>query len=225
MLELFLKGGPLMYPLLGFSIISLAIIVERGIIIGRAGVAKSKLNDIVDVLQNNDVSSAIEQYREIRSPISSLGALVVSISDQPAAEIEKRVSREGSRELKALTKHLHLLELIGKISPMVGLSGTVLGLAGTFQTVAGLQTMADPSMLAGGIWEALITTVTGLFIAIPAIIFFHLYENRIKSISFEMKTHAETVISILKRSQPQRRSYESDRPSSPVSTSPRSRGS
>jgi biopolymer transport protein ExbB len=81
---------------------------------------------------------------------------------------------------------------------MVGLSGTVLGLAGTFQTVAGLETMADPSMLAGGIWEALVTTVTGLFIAIPAIIFFHLYENRVKSISFEMKNHTETVVSVLK---------------------------
>jgi biopolymer transport protein ExbB len=58
--------------------------------------------------------------------------------------------------------------------------------------------MADPSVLASGIWEALITTVTGLFVAIPAIIFYHLFENRIKSISFDMKHHAETVLSLIK---------------------------
>jgi biopolymer transport protein ExbB len=198
MLELFVKGGPLMYPLLGFSILSLAIIIERGIMLARARVPRTKLTEIVQALQQNDISNAEAQYQQLRGPVASLGRLVLSLKDVPETEIEKRISREGSRELKTLTRHLHLLELIGKISPMVGLSGTVLGLAGTFQTVAGLQTMADPSMLAGGIWEALITTVTGLFIAIPAIIFFHLYENRVKSISFEMKNHTETVVSVLK---------------------------
>ena len=187
-----------MYPLLGFSILSLAIIIERGIMLSRARVPRTKLTEIVQALQQNDISNAEAQYQQLLGPVASLGRLVLSLKDVPETEIEKRISREGSRELKTLTRHLHLLELIGKISPMVGLSGTVLGLAGTFQTVAGLQTMADPSMLAGGIWEALITTVTGLFIAIPAIIFFHLYENRVKSISFEMKNHTETVVSVLK---------------------------
>ena len=196
MLELFLKGGPLMYPLLGFSIIALALIIERGVVIGRAGVAKSKLNTIVEILQDRGISAAIKHYELIRSPITSLARRVLGMMRMQEPELDNWISREGSREIRALTRHLHLLEIIGKISPMVGLSGTVLGLAGTFQTVAS-QTMADPSTLAGGIWEALITTVTGLFIAIPAIFCFHLYENRIKSISFEMKSHIETIISVV----------------------------
>lgn len=198
MLELFLKGGPLMYPLLGFSIVSFALIIERGIVIGRAGVGKKKLNAIIDTLESKNITPAIEQYEELPGPIASLSRRMFSMMTVSKPEIEEWASREGSKEIRKLAKHLHLLELIGKISPMVGLSGTVLGLTGTFQTVAGLQRMADPSALAGGIWEALITTVTGLFVAIPAILCYHLYENRIKSISFEMKTHIETLASTLK---------------------------
>ena len=198
MLELFLKGGPLMYPLLGFSIISLALIVERGIVIGRAGVGMKKLSGIISSIEKKNIAAAVEQYKEIPGPGSVLSRKVILMKESPVSEIEEWASREGSKEIRKLAKHLHLLELIGKISPMVGLSGTVLGLTGTFQTVAGLQRMADPSTLAGGIWEALITTVTGLFVAIPAILCYHLYENRIKTISFEMKTHIETVVSALK---------------------------
>jgi biopolymer transport protein ExbB len=198
MLDLFLKGGPLMYPLLAFSITSIAIIIERGIVIGRAGIAKHKLANVIEVLANDGLYAAIEQYKDLRGSVASMGLKTLTMVEKQKPEIENIVTREGVREIRSLAKHLHLLELIGKISPMVGLSGTVLGLTGTFQTVAGLNTMANPATLAGGIWEALITTVTGLFVAIPAILCFHLYENRIKSISFEMKNHIESVISMLK---------------------------
>jgi len=198
MLELFLRGGPLMYPLLAFSIISLAIIVERGIVIGRAGAAGKKLGNVVEILRGAGVSAAVEEYKGIRGLVGAMGLKTLVMIESRKLGIEDLVSREGAREIRSLAKHLHLLELIGKISPMVGLLGTVLGLTGTFQTVAGLNTMASPSLLAGGIWEALITTVTGLFIAIPAILCFHLYENRIRSIAFEMKLHIETIISTLK---------------------------
>ena len=94
-------------------------------------------------------------------------------------------------------QYLHYLELIGKIAPMLGLSGTVLGLARTFQTVASVSRFADPSLLASGIWEALITTVAGLFIGIPALIFYHLYDNGVRSLAFEMRTNGEEMVAAL----------------------------
>jgi biopolymer transport protein ExbB len=103
----------------------------------------------------------------------------------------------GSGELKRLSTRLHLLELIGRIAPMLGLSGTVLGLTRTFQTVASVRTFADPALLANGIWEALITTVTGLFVGIPALVFHHFFENRLNSFSFELKSTAESMIAEL----------------------------
>jgi len=198
MVELFLKGGPLMYPLLIFSIVSIAIIIERGVYLGKASFPKTKLDTLLTVVNRDSGETALREYDGLKGPVPEIGRIILRNRDLSREELENQVSHAGSRELKLLTRNLHLLELIGKISPMVGLSGTVLGLAGTFQTVASLKTAADPSLLAGGIWEALITTVTGLFIAIPAIIFYHLYENKVKSISFAMKDHAESIISALK---------------------------
>ncbi len=187
-----------MFPLLFFSVLSIAVIIERGVYLGRSSVPVTRLDGLLNVLKSSGPDSALKEYRMQKGPVPEIAKTILKNQDLAREELEALVSHAGSRELKMLTGNLHLLELIGKISPMVGLSGTVLGLAGTFQTVASLKTAADPSQLAGGIWEALITTVTGLFIAIPAIIFFHLYENKIKSISFEMKDHAESIISILK---------------------------
>jgi biopolymer transport protein ExbB len=198
MLDLFLKGGPLMYPLLFFSVLSFAIIVERGVSLHRARTPSSVLAEALDLVKQKKQEEALRVYCTASGSAALLGETALTAKHLPIEDVEGLLSREGSKKLKSLTKHLHLLELIGKISPMVGLSGTVLGLAGTFQTVAGLERMADPSVLAGGIWEALITTVTGLFVAIPALIFFHLYESRIKTVSFEMKHHSETILALLK---------------------------
>ena len=196
-----MKGGPLIYPLLAFSVISIAIIIERGIALHKARTPAATLSTALDLLRNKKIEAALEVYRESNGSAAKLGETALSSRRLSEQELENFLSREGSKKITNVSKHLHLLELIGKISPMVGLSGTVVGLAGTFQKVAGLQRMADPSVLAGGIWEALITTVTGLFVAIPAIIFFHLYENRIKAISFEMRDHSETVLALLKELQ------------------------
>ena len=187
-----------MYPLLFFSILSIALIIQRGLVISRAQTPKTKLAAVTQLVEKGEYKKAESEYSALSGPAASLGMKALSIRELSKKDMEERVSSEGSKELKALTRNLHLLELVGKISPMVGLSGPVLGLAGTFQKVSLIKNISDPSVLASGIWEALITTVTGLFIAIPAIIFFHLYENKIRSISFEMRDHIETVIAILK---------------------------
>ena len=80
---------------------------------------------------------------------------------------------------------------------MLGLLGTVTGMVKAFQMVAGSRSLVEPAMLANGIWEALLTTVAGLFIAIPALVFQHFYEERLKAIAFDMKHYGEEFISLL----------------------------
>jgi biopolymer transport protein ExbB len=80
---------------------------------------------------------------------------------------------------------------------MLGLTGTVTGLTRAFRTVAALKQVTDPSLLASGIWEALITTIAGLFIGIPALIAYHLYENRLRALAFELKTSGEELVAVL----------------------------
>jgi len=222
MIDLFVKGGPLMYPLLLCSVVSLAVIIEKGVLYLGSKTKRGMPGEAMGLVRRGEIQQALERVRQLGGPVCAIiaealrnyelsgeapvGAAPAGVS--PARDalgrgalgrdaLESRISLAGSAELKRLTRHLHYLELIGKIAPMIGLSGTVLGLARTFQTVALTRGLADANLLAGGIWEALITTVTGLFIAIPALIFYHLYDNGIRSLAHEMKVVGQDIIGTL----------------------------
>jgi biopolymer transport protein ExbB len=179
------------------SVIALAVILERTIQFIRAGSSLSWIEELRSYIQKRAFAEASALAGKRRGPVATLVRELVEHRQLPRAELENRVSAAGSTELKRLSARLHLLELVGRIAPMLGLSGTVLGLTRTFQTVASFKTFANPGLLANGIWEALITTVTGLFIGIPALVFHHFFENRLTSISFEMRSTAETMIAEL----------------------------
>jgi len=197
MIELFQKGGVLMYPLLLCSVIALAVILERGIQFLRTGSSKSWIEGLRIHIQKHAFVEASALIEKRGGPVATLLREIIEHRQLTRAELENLVSAAGSTELKRLSAHLHLLELIGRITPMLGLSGTVLGLTRTFQTVASVKTFVNLGLLANGIWEALVTTVTGLFIGIPALVFYHFFENRLNSISFEMKSTAEEIIAEL----------------------------
>lgn len=184
-----------MYPLLLLSVVSLAVIIERGIVLLRA--RSGRQDKLTEAVESGNLDRAAAAAESDTSPVGFIVGEIFSERNLPKEELEHRVSLSGSRIIKGLSRYLHLLELIGKISPMLGLSGTILGLAQTFQKVAAVEGAADPAVLADGIWAAMITTVTGLFIGIPAIIFFHLYNNRVGSIAFRMKNEAEELIMLL----------------------------
>lgn len=197
MIELFFKGGPLMYPLLLCSLISLAVIIEKGLHYLAAKTNRNQIESILQAARGGDFTLADKAARESRSPIARVLGVAIAHRKLPRIDLENRISRVGSIELKRLGSRLHLLELIGKIAPMLGLTGTVTGLTRAFRAVAALKQVSDPGVLASGIWEALITTVAGLFIGIPTLILFHLYENRLKSLAFDMKSYGEELLSEL----------------------------
>lgn len=186
-----------MYPLLLCSVIMVAVILERAVCFFRAGSSTSWIEELRVHIQKRAFAEAAALAQKSQGPVATLLREILRYRELPRAELESRVSAVGSSELKHLSAHLHLLELVGRIAPMLGLSGTVLGLTRTFQTVASVKTFANPGLLASGIWEALITTVTGLFIGIPALVFHHFFENRLNSLSFEMKSTAETILAEL----------------------------
>jgi biopolymer transport protein ExbB len=125
--------------------------------------------------------------------------------------IEEEVSLAGSKELQRLHKRLHILELIGRLAPLMGLLGTVLGMVAAFRQVAGAKGVIDPSMLAGGIWEALISTVAGLCVAIPAMILHHFFEDRVNSFAYLMKHYGVEAVKHLGCGERKRRKREGEK--------------
>jgi biopolymer transport protein ExbB len=197
MIEYFLKGGLMMYPLAACSLIALAVIIEKAVQYWGARTDRTQIEKVLQAARDGRFEQAEALCREESRPLARLFAAALAGRSLPRADLENHLSRLGSSELKRLSQRLHWLELVGRIAPMLGLTGTVTGLTRAFRTVAALKQVADPSLLASGIWEALITTIAGLFIGIPALIAYHLYDNRLQSLAYEMKTSSEELVAAL----------------------------
>ena len=197
MIEYFLKGGLLMYPLAASSLIALAVILEKAVHFWGARTDRAHAEAVLQAAREGRFEQAEELCRAGPGPLARLLHAALAGRGLPRVDLENRLSRLGSVELKRLSHRLHWLELVGRIAPMLGLTGTVTGLTRAFRTVAALRQVTDPSLLASGIWEALITTIAGLFIGIPALIAYHLYDNRLRSLAFEMKSSSEELVAAL----------------------------
>ena len=194
MIDLFLKGGLLMYPLAACSLVSLAIIIEKAIQFWRARSDRAQVEGVLQAAGARDWVRAEQLAQQGARPLARFLAAALAGRQLPRATLEGRLSRQGSLELKRLSHRLHLLELIGRISPMLGLTGTVTGLTRAFQTVAALRQVSDPSLLASGIWEALITTVFGLSIAIPCVFAYNYFVNRIQDLVLDLEDASNDLI-------------------------------
>jgi len=196
MIDLFYKGGPLMYPLLLGSVVMVAVVVERAFHFIRARVKGKFIEEIKGKIEEGNLDGALQMASGNPGPVAAIIEVALKMRLYTQDVIENEISLRGDQELGKLKKNLHLLELIGKIAPMIGLLGTVMGMVEAFQKVASARGVVEPALLASGIWEALITTVVGLFVGIPALVFHHLYVNRLKAIAFFMKHLGEEIVSM-----------------------------
>jgi biopolymer transport protein ExbB len=165
-IDLFTKGGLLMYPIALCSVVGLSILINKAV------QYRSLLKDI-----EASPDEILKRKPEIMKPI--LKALQDDCD-------EKELSVIGTRQVRQIEKGLSWLGLIATISPLLGLTGTVTGMIKAFMVIAE-STTVNPSMLAGGIWEALITTAAGLLVAIPIHIGHHYLEKQADEIAFVMK--------------------------------------
>ena len=194
MLEFFYKGGLLMYPILAASILTIAFGIERAFHYMRARNRNGALLKIKALIKQSEYDEAHTLAKETPGPIAAVIAEALQHKGETKLTIEEAISLKGSSEVKKLGKNLHILELAGRITPLIGLLGTVVGMTKAFKDLAAVQGPVDPSVLAVGIWEALITTVAGLSVAIPALILHHIFEDKVKNFAFLMKHYgAETV--------------------------------
>ena len=187
-------GGPMMYPLLLCSILTVAYAIERSFHFFRAGKSPDAPKTIHDLIEKEQLDQALRLAETSPGPVSAVLAKGLMHAGEKKEFIEEEITLEGTTEIKRLSKHLHLIELISRIAPLMGLLGTVLGMVNAFQQVAQANSSVDPSMLAGGIWQALITTAAGLGVAIPSMIVHHLLEEKVQSFAFLMKFYGTEAV-------------------------------
>ena len=184
-LNLIEKGGPVMFILLGFSIFAFAIIFVKLLQFFAAALSKnSKIEEILLKLNGSNSKKFLPQIQKIKTPLARIIEVVILTKSDRRFDKESReaeISRIISIEIRNLENYLGGLEVVASISPLLGLFGTVLGMIKAFLNLEKAGSQVDPALLAGGIWEALLTTAFGLAIAIPALAAYHLFENKISN--------------------------------------------
>lgn len=194
MIEMFERGGIMMYPMALASFIALIIIIERAITLQKK---KIILPDIINVIEQFSSLKDVELARNICSkfngPLPNLIKVGLDNSDLDRADIKELIEDQGRQEVRHLERGLTILETIAVISPLLGLLGTVLGMINVF-TVLQEQGIGQASALSGGISEALVTTVTGLFIGIPVLIFYNLFTKRAENFVLDIEKYSNFLI-------------------------------
>jgi biopolymer transport protein ExbB len=197
MLELFSAGGWMMYPLLLSSIIAIGIIAERFWSLQSKRIAPAELvTQIWQWLRFDQVSKQHIVALQNGSPLGQILAAGL-VSRNSAREITKENIEDVGRHVTlSLEKNLNTLGTIASIAPLMGLLGTVIGMIKVFAVIV-TEGVGNPETLAGGISEALITTATGLLIAIPTVIFYRYFRGKVNHLVVDMEEQAMKLIEIL----------------------------
>jgi biopolymer transport protein ExbB len=197
MLQLFYDGGIFMYPLLACLLLGLAIAFERLWAISRASINTRKfLQRIKIALKEEGITAAQEICANTRGPVAAIFHAGLMRVDRGLEHVEKAIENAGTIEMSFLEKGLVWLATIANIAPMLGFLGTVSGMISAFAAIAEAGDI-EPSIVASGISEALITTASGLAIAIPIQAFHNFFVSRIDRLIIDMEESANDLIDFL----------------------------
>jgi biopolymer transport protein ExbB len=176
-------GGPVILILLVLSICSIALIVMKTLQLMSVRSGAANRDAGFELWSKGDKRAGIDTVAKGNSPADRVTtyAMQGTLDGLPRAPLEAEVERRGNAEVETMSRHIRLLELVAMISPLLGLLGTVLGMIQSFQELELAQGAANASVLAGGIWQALLTTAAGLVVAIPAAIGATLLTARVES--------------------------------------------
>ncbi len=191
-LELMRLGGPLMYPLYLASFVMAAFGIERAISLQRRKVLPpAVVARIREVSEHRhgpmDVGKLLADIADKDSPIVRVVRAGLRKAYAPTPEIEKAIEDAGAKEAAALRRNCKVLSIVANVSPLLGLLGTVVGMIKAFMTVASREeALGRTELLASGIYQALVTTAAGLCIAIPALVLYHIFVDKIERLVSEM---------------------------------------
>jgi len=193
--DIFLKGGPLMWAILFCSVVGLAVIIDRFLVLRKAKInLPAFMVRLRGFIKNKDMSGAASFCMKEKSPIANMVRKGLKKFGLGHARVKEAIENAGRQEIGKLEKGLSILATVAGVAPLIGFLGTVTGMIQAFMTIEDLAGAANPSDLAGGIWEALTTTAFGLIVGIPAFAFYNYFVNSVKRFVADMETVANDVV-------------------------------
>ena len=184
--DFFVIVGPFMFFLLALSVTALTVILLRGRALRTARVVPGEIAGAVEALNPGDDLDRLQ--RAIADHPSSLARILSTLIKHlnwPKAENLEAIQTHARNEVARLERGLVILEISTGIAPLLGLLGTLSGLVSIFATIGG---SGDPVVIARGISEALNTTIIGLAIAVPSLVFYNYYQRKVEVMAIEMES-------------------------------------
>jgi len=192
------QGGFTMFPLAAVAIAALLLTAWKGIDLARMRIEdEPQVQAVLDALRANDVSTANTQAQAVRFPLRRLVDDLIAHHDAPREHLEEIMHEHVLASLPYIERNLGAISVLGGVAPLLGLLGTVTGMIQTFQLVT-LFGSGDAKLLSSGISEALVTTETGLAIAIPTLLLHAFLSRRARGIVGALETQATTMVNDLK---------------------------
>jgi len=199
--ELLAKGGLVMPIILLLSVYVVAVVIYKVFQFWSTGAfSTSFIHNVLAAVDDKKLGEAMNIANHQKGPAARVIEATINAISNRAISDEKRlraIEAAGTREMRFYENHMRGLEMVANLSPLLGLLGTVTGMVKVFAGISQTGSGVDPALLAGGIWEALLTTVAGLAVAIPSLAAHYMLESRIDYIRANVK---DAVMSIMSRS-------------------------
>lgn len=197
--QLIRKGGIVGFLIILLSIVALGLVIDYSLTIRRSKITPPKdiavLRKLIQDKKFQELKSLDQEKSSFFSQVVIAGLKEIDAGYQAMIKAMEDTSEALSARVARKIEHLNV---IGNISPMMGLLGTVIGMLRCFNEIAQVTGAIEPKQLAGGIFEALITTCMGLIVAIPALYFFAIFKNRVDEFTGEASLAAEELVASLK---------------------------
>jgi biopolymer transport protein ExbB len=192
--DFFTKGGIIMYPLLLCSIIGITIVIEKLYTLRRKRIIIPAVTNVIEGIKTpDDIRTAAYVCNQNPGPFSSIVSITLDNHGDDKETLKEALSDQGRQEIHRLEKGLVVLETIAGIAPLLGLLGTVLGILQVFNIISAMG-IGQAEALAGGISEALITTIAGLFIGIPAVVAYNYFTQKAETLVLEIERHSNNLV-------------------------------
>lgn len=190
-----------MWPILACSIIGFAVVIDRFFVLRRAKInVPAFMVRIRGFIKNKDMSGAASYCMQEKSPIAHMVRKALKKFGMGHERVKEAIENAGRQEVGKLEKGLSILATVAGVAPLLGFLGTVTGMIQAFMTIEDLAGAANPSDLAGGIWEALLTTAFGLIVGIPAYVAYNYFLSAVRRFVADMETVANDVVDTMQDS-------------------------
>lgn len=188
-----------MWLILLNGIIAIGIYLEKWFSYHRAHINTTDfLNGIRNALKRGNVTESVALCDETPGPVAEVVKAGINNRERPREEIREAMEDAARVEIARLERRLVVLATIAQITPLLGFLGTVFGMITMFKVIQ-LQQLPSPGQLAGGVWEALLTTAGGLVVAVPTYVGYNYLVSRVQNIVLDMERAANEMISFLTR--------------------------